>query len=267
MHSSIDKKTTREHVNFVSSLLLAYEELSHEKDNALHDSDAEESPAVEASKFDEDWIWRWRDHASQASHEYMRMIWAKILAGEIKNPNSFSLRTMSIVGGLSMFDAEKLSKIKDFIFVQDSIYWNNSVMDNITGLDGIKLDNLMWLEEVGIINGSTSTSVAKIFTSNSNDYFVNSYNIGNAKFFTFNTNFSLKIKIKICPLTVSGKEILRFLDIGVNDEYAKSISHEFTKLGCSVYKYIAKEESDTVFPHDLEHYVGPIWNFIENKPE
>ncbi len=264
--SSIDKKNTREHVNFVSSLLLAYEELSHDQDTAHPDSDSEDNPTVEESKFDEDWIWRWRDHASQASHEYMRMIWAKILAGEIKNPNSFSLRTMSIVSSLSMSDAERLSKIKDFIFAGNTIYKSEVFTDNIRGLDGIKLNDLLWLEELGVLTGSTSNNIGKIFTSDSSEFFATGYSVGNTHFVVFNEDSSKKIEVRACVLTTSGIEILNLLEIEAHEEYSKDISLAFTRCGCSVYKYIGKDRNLPILREDLEHFAGKLWDFTKNKP-
>jgi hypothetical protein len=55
---------------------------------------------------DEDWVARYVEAASQVSDQKMQEVWGRILAGEIKKPGTFSLRTLHVVTTLSKFEAE-----------------------------------------------------------------------------------------------------------------------------------------------------------------
>ena len=54
---------------------------------------------------DEDWITRFFNKASDISTDEMQVIWGKVLAGEIKQPGSYSLRTLDILSNLSKKEA------------------------------------------------------------------------------------------------------------------------------------------------------------------
>jgi len=57
-------------------------------------------------KFSWDWFVRFFEDAGNISDEKMQEIWAKVLAGEIKQPGSFSLRTLEVLRNLSSDEAE-----------------------------------------------------------------------------------------------------------------------------------------------------------------
>ncbi|EHP41357.1 membrane-fusion protein, partial [Cupriavidus basilensis OR16] len=72
----------REEVNVAKALLHAEATLSRD-----------DSP-VPAESINDDWMYRWRDSAASVSSEQMQSLWGSVLAGEVKSPGSFSLRTL-----------------------------------------------------------------------------------------------------------------------------------------------------------------------------
>lgn len=58
-----------------------------------------------------DWLHKWIDFSSFVSDEDVQILWAKILAGEITNPGSFSLSTLNI---LNLIDKRIANNIMDF---------------------------------------------------------------------------------------------------------------------------------------------------------
>jgi uncharacterized repeat protein (TIGR03899 family) len=63
---------------------------------------------------DEDWTTRFFKYAEDVSNEEMQTLWAKILAGEVKNPKTYSLRTLEVLRNLSKDEAELLVKASEF---------------------------------------------------------------------------------------------------------------------------------------------------------
>ena len=55
---------------------------------------------------DEDWISRFFSSAQDVSSEQMQELWGRILAGEIRRPGSFSLKTLEFVRNMTKHDAE-----------------------------------------------------------------------------------------------------------------------------------------------------------------
>ncbi|MCD9029578.1 DUF2806 domain-containing protein [Luteimonas sp. BDR2-5] len=66
---------------------------------------------------DEDWVSRFFSSAQDVSSEQMQELWGRILAGEIKNPGSFSLRTLDFVRNLTKHDAALIEKLSNLAFV------------------------------------------------------------------------------------------------------------------------------------------------------
>jgi uncharacterized repeat protein (TIGR03899 family) len=60
---------------------------------------------------DSDWITRFFRIAEDISSEQMQSLWGKVLAGEVKKPGSYSLRTLELLKNLSQSEAEQFVKI------------------------------------------------------------------------------------------------------------------------------------------------------------
>lgn len=60
---------------------------------------------------DSDWISRFFRAAEDVSSEQMQDIWGRILAGEIKKPGSYSLKTLDFVKNLTASDAKMLEHV------------------------------------------------------------------------------------------------------------------------------------------------------------
>ena len=74
--------------------------------------DPEEPPP---NKAEEDWLFRWRDHAGSVSSDELQALWGRVLAGEIKTPGSYSLRTLDFLRNLSQAEAQKIEKFSQFV--------------------------------------------------------------------------------------------------------------------------------------------------------
>lgn len=61
-------------------------------------------------KADQDWFSRFTSLAEEVSNKTMQELWAKILAGEITQPGTFSLKALKIFRNMSINDAKLLAK-------------------------------------------------------------------------------------------------------------------------------------------------------------
>ncbi|KAA6438838.1 DUF2806 domain-containing protein [Dyadobacter flavalbus] len=75
-----------------------------------------DDPEVSKDPVDPDWATRFFENAKGISNEEMQMIWGKILAGEIKKPGSFSLRTLEVVKSLNKEEAELFASHSHKVF-------------------------------------------------------------------------------------------------------------------------------------------------------
>lgn len=128
-------------------------------DLASGEGEAEET--VSDKPVDEDWITRFFSIAKDVNSEEMKIIWAKILAGEIKQPGSFSLRTMEMLRSISKREAEEFQRVAQFILLSRGVGYiprEDEMLKKYQVYYGTILD----LDDCGLINsGSTIGFVRK----------------------------------------------------------------------------------------------------------
>jgi len=61
---------------------------------------------VSTEPVDPDWAVRFFNHAQDVGNEHMQLLWAKLLAGEVAKPGSFSPRTLRVVSDLTSREAD-----------------------------------------------------------------------------------------------------------------------------------------------------------------
>ncbi|MFC1491316.1 DUF2806 domain-containing protein [Nitrospinota bacterium] len=73
--------------------------LAEEEGESIPDEEVSDDP------IDSDWFTRWRENAQDVSGLDLQRLWAQILAGELKQPGSYSLHTVEFMRRLSKDDA------------------------------------------------------------------------------------------------------------------------------------------------------------------
>jgi len=71
-------------------------------------------------KADPDWFNQFTVLAEDISNNTMQDLWAKILAGEVTNPGSFSLKSLNVFKSMSITDAKLLAKVCGLAFKDSS---------------------------------------------------------------------------------------------------------------------------------------------------
>ncbi len=122
--------------------------------------DLDNLPPIVDEPVNSDWVTRLFDIVKDVSSEEMQLIWGKILAGEIKRPGSFSLRTLDTIRNLSQNDATTFQKILPFVIEGDGSSFVTS-KSSIYSKYGITYDDIMLLDECGLIvsDGMISSTI------------------------------------------------------------------------------------------------------------
>lgn len=71
--------------------------------------------SVSPEPVNDDWSSRFFDYAKDVSDDDIKIIWGKILAGEIKSPGSFSKSTLAALWNLDLHDAKCFVEMRDFV--------------------------------------------------------------------------------------------------------------------------------------------------------
>lgn len=175
-------------------------------------------------RVDDDWLARWRDSAGQVSSEALREMWANALAGEIKEPGTFSLRTLAFLHNVSQEDAELIAELAPFV-VTDSVDRNTFVFRGgkaaqILESRGLSEPFLFRLADLGIVSAPTPglQLTLKLSVPPSGLWFSTLAKGGLALVVKPATG-GTHVSVPVCRVTSLGSEILRLGSFAAADSY------------------------------------------------
>ncbi len=122
--------------------------------------DLKEEYIVSDKPVDKDWILRFFNSIEDISNEQMQEIWAKVLAGEIKQPKSFSLRTLEGLKNLSHNEAKLFEKYSNFMILRGTEYCIPDYQGYFNKY--CSHNDLLLLEECGLIIFMPLTTTLKL---------------------------------------------------------------------------------------------------------
>ena len=222
------ERILREQINVDQACEVAAEHLKHE----LLDSGVTSEKTSDAKEISDEWLSSFEREASAKTSEEMQLLFGRILAGEIKTPESFSIKTIKLLGSLDSNIAaqfQKLCSISVSLEPHDKIFdaravsvagnaANNGLIDF-----GLGFDQLNLLQEYGLIIGDYNSSLDyKICIANA-DQKVGMYFMYQGKAFGLvssgEPNFPDQLAFHGVALSRSGKELFRIVDKIPNDVY------------------------------------------------
>lgn len=137
---AIVRDELRSQVNVAKALLVAEAELHN---------DPQEPPDKEV---DDDWFFRWRKLVGEVGAEQLQALWGRVLAGEIRSPGAFSLRTLEFLKNLSQSEAQLIEKIGPFVINGEMLVLVESGDPDILEHEGVTFVLRLRLEELGILS-------------------------------------------------------------------------------------------------------------------
>jgi len=180
-----------------------------------------EGQTVSDQPVDKDWAFRFMNIAQDVSREDMQEILSKILTEEIKQPNTFSLRTLDFIKNLSKNDLLLFRKFA-ILTSQGSIIHITKDSAN-DGFYNISYSEIMGMIETGFIQSSINT-VLKLKDIEVDRIYPLILKGGNNYIFKF-IEKQENISIPILQLTIIGREIASLLEVeeSENDIFLKYI--------------------------------------------
>lgn len=217
----------QEEININKTIIYAEDELKN---------DSQEPPEEE---IDSDWFTRWQDNAKKVKAEELQKLWAKTLAGEVKSPGTYSLRTLDFIKNISKDEAIMISKVAPFILGK-SIYKDDTLEES-----GIDFSLLLEMEDLTILSGIKGVGLKIEYVSIDKDIFKN-HMIGKNKILLIeNKDKNKSFSLNCYKVTKLGQEILKHGDFKINKKYIVSIGNKIKKQGFTVkiadYVYIDQE--------------------------
>ncbi|WP_256831750.1 DUF2806 domain-containing protein [Pseudomonas sp. Pse1] len=208
----------REEINQCKAIIYAEMQLS----------DDTQPPSSE--EIDNDWLHAWRDHAGKTSNENIQKLWGSVLAGELKCPGSYSLRTLEFLRCLSKQEAELIQRIAPFALYSQIIWRNIKTLEQA----GISYGALLKLQELGIIFGVETDSTTMDFKSTVPDKFVKTFTLhGRVAIATHQDKYKI-VDLPVINITTIGREVIRLGQYQPNAPYFSSLCKTIADKGFSV---------------------------------
>jgi len=236
----IQTREIMKQMNIDDVVLIAAEELKNE-------SNISDEPV------DKDWTVRFFNIVEDVSDEQMKYLWGKILAGEVKRPNSFSLHTLEVLRNLSKAEADLFAKAAT-LFIQ----YNQSIIiyksDNLRNFN-LSFDERFMLTELGLIQADTHIGIVYSKEVGGEVTFVSGkYVIKMTK-----KKMTLDYSIPILKLTRVGEELAKLLTTVANVEYIKEFCLNQKKQGLIVEYALVIRNDEDVMEHTLP------WNLFDGN--
>ena len=218
------------------------------------ENEAQTADAPE-NELSDDWLNTFEEEARQKSSEEMRVLFARILAGEISKPSSFSIKTVKL---LSQLDNEAATVFRKLCSLSISLRATNAIVDaRVVSLNGNAASNslqdfglgfsaLNTLHEYGLVISDYNSFMgykSSVFTQDAK--FVWGFTYQNRTHVLvpmegWHPNNSLNVHG--VALSKSGRELLQIVDIIPDDQYTKALGEYFENRKLTMTLVAEKQE-------------------------
>ena len=109
---------------------------------------------VSSDPVDEGWAINFFEACQDVSDEQMRGLWARILAGEVTQSNSFSRRTLRVLKDLSRTDADNFEGLLSYLwwFQTSNGKMAKLIVPSVSSIKDLSLSDITELEAYGLIS-------------------------------------------------------------------------------------------------------------------
>lgn len=188
-----------------------------------------ENEKVSDTPVDEGWKNRFFGIVEEISDEELREIWGRVLAGEIKQPGSYSLRTLETLRNITKEEAAVIVKASPFLIQNESIYKDSplSLQEKLLLQElGLMLEEGLGIEYKWEVPGNE-----KLFLIMDDNHVFSLQN---------DTEKNITCHTKVYKLSTSGREIFKLVSVDekTRDAFYHTLVSHFRSNGIShVYKH------------------------------
>jgi hypothetical protein len=239
------QKIIREQVNLDQIVHIAVDEITK---NTAETSSQKQAESGEEKEISDDWLNAFEKEACQKSSEVMKLLFGKILAGEIQKPTTYSIRTLRLLSQLDNQAATLFHRlcslcvsqqIQGHIIDARVVSFSGSPAQNSLQKYGLSFGALNILEEYGLIISDYNSYMdyRAAIAQSRNVAFPLTYN-GNT-FGLVRENEATPIqefRVSGVCLSSSGKELLNIVDITPDNSYFEGLKAFFKQKKMDLVK-------------------------------
>lgn len=170
---------------------------------------------VSSEPVDNNWMTRFLDIAESISDDDLRDLWARVLAGEVKRPNSYSLRTLDVLRNITKKEADLIVKCSNFV-----------MGDLICTEDfALTLDEQLLLDDIGIIHGE------QLYTKLTPTTGKMQFLLNRQMLLWIYAPVNLHMSVKCQKLTKAGRDIICLIQENDYVDFAINLAQHLKKQG------------------------------------
>lgn len=188
----------------------------------------------------DDWLLRWRECAANVSSDELQSLWGKVLAGEVKNPGRYSLRTLEFLRNLSQDEAKAIEKLSPFV-VNDIVFRGDKAL---LESEGVTFSLLLAMQELGIVSGVDALGLEITWSSLAQDRFERALVSYGRVLMVKHIDPAKKLKVQMYQVTNLGRQILRLGNFQANETYLRALGTSIKSQGFDVDMGICVPVSD-----------------------
>lgn len=233
---------TQERLNFQE----AKKQLNIENVTAFAAEELKNEPPVTDEPLDEDWTTRFFRIAEDISNEEMQAWWGKILAGEIKQPKTYSLRTLELIRNLSKLEATTFMKVANFAIKSGNANYLFKSNDEelLSKKYNINYGDIALLIEIGLIQPGDFVSYQLLQQPTDSQRVFTSGNIVIIAKVKANTP---TIQMPVNVFTNAGNELLKLIKPNTPFDYLTAIANSIKNENVEVkYGHILSWEGNNI---------------------
>ncbi|WRQ33141.1 DUF2806 domain-containing protein [Bacteroidales bacterium MB20-C3-3] len=193
----------------------------------------ESETTVSEEPVDEDWTTRFFNYAEDISNEEMQVLWGRILAGEIKKPRSYSLRTLEILRNLSKEEAQVFMKFASLSIKSSGVSFILNFKDEkiLEEKYKLKFNERLLLEELGFITANDlQFKIGKTENSSRQIVFI----IGNICVIQNKLENKAEQQLQVLVFTKIGQELLSLVNFAPQLDYIQLLTTKLNRMNGSV---------------------------------
>ena len=191
---------------------------------------------VSSESVDSDWITRFFNIIQDISNEQMQELWGRVLAGEVKQPGSFSLRTLEALRNITSDEAQLFEKIACYVFHYGRCYIYNGLLED--GYEVLQYGAIIRLMEMGLIQSVSDVGIR--LKQKKDEKYDPLYIYGDYVYFFSIPEYIEEVGIPVYPLTSIGCEIFKLTSARPNYDYFNSVIRRAINKYTSVKVYRTK---------------------------
>ncbi|EKU96945.1 Protein of unknown function (DUF2806) [Leptolyngbya sp. PCC 7375] len=214
-----------------SNLRLNYQERKRQAniENVTSIAAAEliDDESITTEQPDEDWISRFFNSAQDISSEQMQNLWGLILAGEIRQPGTYSLRTLDLLRNLKTREAEVIAKVGKMALNGDNKSFFIDAHDKqwLEKERGLVDSHIFELRELAILHPSDLD--LELFDKSTVDEHI--FYFGKQLLRIQRSEIKTPVRVRGWKFTTVGQELLSLLPFHIDNEYLENLGRFFVK--------------------------------------